>query len=549
MCRRKRTLAILALVAGAANGCFSTDEGTEPPADGTLFFPVGLVASPGGNALFIVNSDFDLQFDAGSVQVFDLKALRDTLRPLLAGSTEDPATLCSKVGLGPNGSPLMQPGPCAPLGLTSFLRGNAKIGAFASDALFVCRPSADGNKGRCRGEADGARGPRARLFVPVRGDPSVTFFEVDDDRSGGHQDFALDCRQDLNSGRCDDSHRLGIDPSENTRGLTMPTEPFGLAATDGAEALVVTHQAVNYNGQTTGAVSLFTDRAETGNSLFDVKPVLQFVLPGIPAGANGIAPLPVPGVIGQLDYDANYQPGFLVTYRYAAQVDTFRFYDDAYASPARPFVSRTGSAGVSVNASGYDSRSIAIDTTEQSPRIACEIGCEDANAYPTAANRRDCMFSCASAPLGAYVANRSPASVLVGEINTGNPTAASEWVRFFDSDPLSFGPSRVVVGRVKTRVPDPDADPRRGYRTRVFVICFDARVVYVYDPQERRVEAVVRTGRGPHALAMDPLEPIAYLAHFTDSYIGVIDLDQSHVDTFGTIVASVGVPRPPRETK
>jgi len=48
---------------------------------------------------------------------------------------------------------------------------------------------------------------------------------------------------------------------------------------------------------------------------------------------------------------------------------------------------------------------------------------------------------------------------------------------------------------------------------------------------------------------MDPLEPVAYLAHFTDSYIGVIDLDQSHVDTYATIVATVGVPKPPRETK
>jgi hypothetical protein len=329
----------------------------------------------------------------------------------------------------------------------------------------------------------------------------------------------------------------------------MPTEPFGLAATDGAEALVVTHQIVPFNGSTSGAVSLFTDRAEMGNSLFDVKPVLQFVLPGIPTGANGIATLPVPGVIGQLDYDPNYQPGFLVTYRYAAQVDMFRFYNDAYASPARPFVSRTGSTGFSVNASGYDSRSIAIDTTDTSPRMVCENGCEDAVRYPTAANRRDCMFACASAPLGVYVANRSPASVLVGEINTGNPTAAAEWIRVYDSAALSYGPSRVVVGRIKTRVPDPASDPRKGYRTRVFTICFDARLVFVYDPEAGRVETVIRTGRGPHAMEMDPLEPIGYLAHFTDSYIGVVDLDQSHVDTFGTIVATVGVPKPPRETK
>jgi len=546
----------LALAACAVSGCFPTDEGTEPPS-GSLYFPVGLVASPGGRALFVASSDFDLQYKAGTVQVYDLTVLREAVRPLLQGSTEDPSVLCPRAGLGPNGAPLMQPGPCSPLDVENppstvrapIVRGTAKIGAFASDALFVCRPSSDGKKGRCRGTADTGLGPRARLFVPVRGDPSVTFFEVDDDRAGGHQDFTMDCGQAANDGRCDDNHRLGIDASENTRGLTMPTEPFGLAASDGAEALVVTHQVTGITGSTTGAVSLFTDLAEKGNSLFDVKPVLQFVLAGIPTGANGIAALPVPGVIGQLDYDPNYQPGFLVTYRYAPQVDTFRFYNDSYASPARPFVSRTGSAGITVNSSGYDSRGIAIDTTQTSPRVVCESDCEDTTKHPTRANRRDCMFTCASASLGVYVANRSPSTILVGEIGTGNPTAAAEWIRIYDSEPVAYGPSRVVVGSVKTRTVDPATDPRKGYRTRVFLICFDARLVFVHDPEAGRVETVVRTGRGPHALVMDPLEPVAYLAHFTDSYIGVIDLDQSHVDTYATIVATVGVPKPPRETK
>ena len=47
---------------------------------------------------------------------------------------------------------------------------------------------------------------------------------------------------------------------------------------------------------------------------------------------------------------------------------------------------------------------------------------------------------------------------------------------------------------------------------------------------------------------MDPVEPIAYVGHFTDSYIGLIDLDQSHADTFETIVASIGVPQAPSGT-
>jgi len=48
---------------------------------------------------------------------------------------------------------------------------------------------------------------------------------------------------------------------------------------------------------------------------------------------------------------------------------------------------------------------------------------------------------------------------------------------------------------------------------------------------------------------MDPVEPIAYVGHFTDSYIGLIDLDQMHLDTFETIVATIGVPRSPQDNK
>jgi hypothetical protein len=63
------------------------------------------------------------------------------------------------------------------------------------------------------------------------------------------------------------------------------------------------------------------------------------------------------------------------------------------------------------------------------------------------------------------------------------------------------------------------------------------------------VDGLIRTGRRPHALVMDPVHPIAYLGHFTDSYIGVIDLDQSHGSTFETIVAAIGIPVSPQGTK
>ena len=71
--------------------------------------------------------------------------------------------------------------------------------------------------------------------------------------------------------------------------------------------------------------------------------------------------------------------------------------------------------------------------------------------------------------------------------------------------------------------------------------------------------SVIRTGRGPHALAVDTQpdttagakdgHALLYVGHFTDSYMGVVDLDMRHPNTFGTMFASVGTPLAPRESK
>ncbi len=84
----------------------------------------------------------------------------------------------------------------------------------------------------------------------------------------------------------------------------------------------------------------------------------------------------------------------------------------------------------------------------------------------------------------------------------------------------------------------------------------------IFDPDNRRVESVVTTGRGPHAFAVDvprlaagadrdtdtPAYAYAYVGHFTDSWIGVIDLDQRH-RTYGKIIMTVGNPTAPRASK
>jgi hypothetical protein len=193
---------------------------------------------------------------------------------------------------------------------------------------------------------------------------------------------------------------------------------------------------------------------------------------------------------------------------------------------------------IGANSGSFDSRGVGLDASE---RRACEASC------PTASweARLPCLKECAAVQLGVYVGNRTPNSLLVGTTQpNASVTSSDDLPRFYDSIPMPIGVSRVVVGNVI----DLDGQPRR----RVFVISFDQRRVGIYDPEMRTVEKWVETGRGPHALVIDedPQGTYAwgYLAHFTDSYLGVMDLDRRHAG-YGQIVLTVGVAAPPRASK
>jgi hypothetical protein len=391
------------------------------------------------------------------------------------------------------------------------------------------------------------------------------------------QTFKLDCGQS-GHGTCSTAFSAGVDPSENTRGLVLPPEPFGIAISDRADAIAVTHQSSS--STIAGYVSLFTGTETSSPSdpnvkrapILGVKPRLEYVVSGLPGSATGISAVPTPGIDAYRGFDAaNYQPGFAVGYRLTPQIDMYRYFDDAFAAPARPFLQRTAAFGLPPTPSGADSRDVTIETSATSNRAVCDRACaatlsECIASCASAPNRdvcegdcddgrndagdvikegaRACFNKCAGIPLGVYVSNRAPASLLIGELRLPNTEGSNESISFFDSVPMPTGPSRVVMGRIHDR-----RDPPGQFRPRVFAMCFDSRAIIIYDPVERRVDSQIRTGRGPHAFVMDPTLPIAYIGHFTDSYVGLVDLDQTHGSTFGTIIATIGIPVTPLGTK
>jgi hypothetical protein len=549
--------------------CYSSGEGISPPLD-RIYFPVGLTIDKTRTRLYVASSDFDLQFNAGTVQALNLERIRELV--LLECESDDDCRdgeYCETEG---EGSHLCTRNdykgkPCGPLGEQSLaervtvpgrcnyvelaptgdpkrdiLVDSVATGAFATDIHLTYRPSWSESEGSGAIE-DG------RLLLPIRGESSLTWIDLDENGE-------MNCGQSGRSQECDDEHRVGTKADENARNVTMPTEPYGLAMSDLGDAIVITHQ-------TTGKVSLFHQDFEYGaaDAAHDKKwrkgPQLEFVQADLPLQALAIAAAPSSKKVlddrktwlrskSELTFSDPYPPGFLVAYRNAARLDLLRYYSDTASSPVRPFLQLASSVGIAANSSGVDSRGIAFDDTE---RKTCETKCEGLASDDL---KKSCWEKCADVPLGVYVASRSPASLLVGETMRDTwATPNRDVPRFYDSVPLPAGPSRVYVGHVL-------GDDGQ-IETRIFVVCFDQRRVAVYDPRSRAIEAFITTGRGPHAMAFDyeaadeakgvKGRALAYIAHFTDSYVGVIELDRRKIRNYGNIVLNLGPAIAPRASK
>jgi hypothetical protein len=562
----------LFIVALGLAGCFDAGEGTEPPPN-RFNFPVGLAVSPGGGVLYAANSNFDLQWNGGTLQAYDLSAIRRDVLTLIDDPAHfprdllvDPASLdeCGAKN-APQGAGQMLGQQCAPpVRSDPYFRSSVTIGAFATDLQLA---------------PDGTR-----IFTPVRGDASLTWATVAADAPGSPPNFLLDCGQGAER-RCDAAHRAGNDPDEpgNSRHLTMPGEPFGMALSEDGEFALVTHQI----DTKTSLLSTGEPPPGAAGTTVLARPSLQYVFDGVNTGGVGITAVPHdPEAFPEClrsdlanpasplrDPDACARvlprPAFLQTSRSTAKVDLLRLYvDEGYratpSQPSRPFLQREAEFEVVANAGNFDSRGIVVDPT---PRIACKA--RVLAETPLTADERDRQtVECARLPARVFIANRSPESLLIGEV--GETSASGD---AYDPDrlsiktsvPLSFGPSRVYLA--------PVIETDGTYGLRVFVVCFDSSVIYVFDPNANNLENIIHVGDGPFAMAFDPFSmddvakhavaPLSggpgaphsfrfgYVAVFRNSHLQVLDLDDSVAKTPGkytyqSIVYTLGQPTEPK---
>jgi hypothetical protein len=425
---------------------------------------------------------------------------------------------------------LLEPGSCGHLELTKppdggsdILLDSVVISAFATDILY--RPNPNGG---------------ARLFVPARGDATLHWADVENDGTGApgplfedseQRPRYIDCGQGSGD-QCDADHRRGDDRSERTEDdRKLAIEPFAVTASEDGQAIITTHQ-------TTGELALFINdwcQPERG-------PVLKSILSGLPLRPVGITAIPVPRAVPGFNVEgcsapaenpsngSGYQPGFLVTFRSSPVIELVRYFDAQAAAPAEPMLEAIATTNIDL-VPGFDSRGIAI---EASARKSCEAACPgDAT--------NDCLTSCAGIPLGVYATHRTPAALLIGQTTPSlGAFASNDLPDLTRVEALRGGPSRVIVADVIDREGAPSP--------RVFVVTFDTRFVYVYNPATHEIETRIHTGRGPHGFAVDSVHALGYIGHFTDSYVGVVDLDQRHA-SYGQIVLTLGNPTPPRASE
>ena len=428
----RRAVPVL-LVAGLLAGCPASGDDLQPPRD-SMIYPTALALSPDASRLFAVSANSDLRWSSGSVLAADLDAIDGLVSEWLALPLA-PGRCQSSQG------PLANQACACDLENPSVLSceqslvfdrdAGVRVGNFATDV-----------------DIQDLGNGELRLFVPVRGDPSVTWI--------GYRDGALQCDgSGAGFPRCDDDRILGFD-QEPTRALRA--EPFEVYVDSDEQFAVVTH----LQG---AAVSLIAAPADGAPALVDE---MSNLFSGDSLGIQAAI-----GVAGRQAADAQ-SPLVYVTSRSDNRIQMLSVAPAQDAGAAR--LLPAGFFFLDSVAPSTDSRGIAF------------------NADGTRA----------------YVANRNPPMLHV--MDTATTSAGTPRNQIHANVELCRDPANLVAGDL-------------GDGTRVYVACFPEGQVWAIDPEFGVVEAIIATGSGPHALALDEQRKRLYVANFLDHSLVVIELD------------------------
>jgi hypothetical protein len=527
-----------AAILAAAPGCKLDQNGVEPPLD-RIAFPASALVDPDGHWLYVANSNSDLRYNSGTLVVVDLDAaVRDRFGD--PTGSRPPWPVCP----GPDRvrpdvvDIKLNPAdryPCC----WDYLDHNilncderlyvppastVKIGSFSSGMQFQqftqdgCDPSKDAdtatkllrppagtpakpNRHQCNANCP-SEPVDGRLFIGVRGNSSLTYVDTSRvlDSDGPRPVFSCSDPASADPSVCQITQTPPTaGPANMETPIHVPDEPYALVLDESQDLL--------YVGNLRGDVN----HAETGGiSLFDVSRPKPRAVPTF-IGASGSFFNP--------DVNGNFGITSL----------TLRDNGQVYAC------SRYGTNALNVAPTlnglcGQDLGDIALaggTDVFTTPLIGAEIrGIQflpDPNGIPAEDGNQP------PEKTRAFVLQRVPPALVEFDSST---------------DPNAFGNFAASVLETcagPTFLQAYDA----GEGTRLYVTCFDAGQIYVFDPYVPRLISVINAGRGPAGLAFPrtprPDHSLAYVVGFSANDIPVLDLTPGS-DTQYHIVQRIGFP-------
>ncbi len=515
--------------AGAFSGCSLHQEGVHPP-DNRIFFPGGGViesAGPGlGRWLYVVNSNSDLRYNAGTVVAVDLQAVRLDY--------QDPD---GKPAVAPDGMPWRQ---CldadSSFADTRFVPGANVLPNhqccwdYLDPKILNCdeqkyilrdRTIRTGNFGGrpvLQQLHDQSIPGRHRMFLPVRGDVAIGMIEIAPQNADDVQFLCTGPRSmptnpQTKFASCDPNWRITRtdDPLNNPGAIDLPAdeieqlpdEPYALAVDDDLEVLYVGH----LRG---GGVSMI----DLGSGQSELTPRLLQVYGGLlPPDANGSQ-----GVTSLTIKNRSTCRGpVYVTSRYNPLVGSFVVYGLDNCDPA----ARTDAQGA---------RGITIVGTGQV--LSTGLMGAETRGIEFVGTGTD-SAGIAHDPDRAFILQRTPPALVAVDTVAQVPFATIE---------VCQSPTNLVQQK-----------DDNGRAVALFVTCFDAGEVYVIDPWTPRVRAVIPIGRGPITTILPPEGAQAadtnraYVIGFGANNVAVIDLDPLSPTQY-RVIQRIGFASPtPRE--
>jgi DNA-binding beta-propeller fold protein YncE len=487
---RARTL-VAAAVAVALTGCGFGESGIAPPTD-RFFFPAALAVDPGGDWLYVINSNSDLRYNAGTVTAVDLRLAReDRARPdwgrcptsSYVPPLSQPPRLCCHDFLDQGVTNCDERGYINP-GTT------VRLGSFGG--TMAVQPLAP---------------DRRRLFVAVRAEPSITF--VDISLAGGK--LSMKCTDPGQGGAdaeqnalCGDGWRVKTGAIQSDgQPMNLQEEPHGLVLDQALGVLYIAHLGGVVNGQRVARGLSVVDVCAPDTRRPRLAAVIEDALPLTGSlGLTSVVPAapgdPQAPLYGTAEFTSDIVQ---INYRNPAQARC-----DASAAADRDL---TMVAGVTFGSTAFASRG---------------------------ADLRGLVV----APSGdrAYVLHKEYADRLRAEYN---PPSVVEIDRSPDSrgDPQSRPLSVVGVCTGPTELLSHDA----GRGPRLYVNCFEGGQVYVVDPVLMVAESIIEVGAGPSDIQFSPSDPtVAYVAGFANNNISILDLRPGSPTEY-RVVQRIGFPR------